>query len=75
MMITLPLATSARLSRTTSSTSSHMNDGDSAMSIPARLWNSVCTKPGHTACTPTPVPASPSARPSVNAITHALDAE
>ncbi len=33
------------------------------------------TKPGHSACTPTPVPPRPLARPSVNEITHAFDAE
>ena len=74
-MTTLPFATSARQSRTTSSTSSHRNDGVPSMSMPARSWNSVRMKPGHNACTPTPVPPRPFDRPSVNEITHALDAE
>src|ERR1700694_5367880 len=74
-MTTLPLATSARQSRMTSLTWSHMNDGSDALEIPARSWNSVWTKPGHNACTPTPVPASPPASPSENDTTHALDAE
>src|SRR5215218_4447645 len=74
-MTTLPLAASARQSRTTSSTSSHRNDGVPSISMPARSWNSVRTKPGHSACTPTPVPSRPFARPSLNETTHALDAE
>lgn len=41
----------------------------------ARWWNSVWVNPGHTAVTCTPVPASSTARLSLNTVTQALDAE
>lgn len=72
---TSPLATSARQSRTTSGTSSQNQEGVPDISIPARSWNSVRTKPGHSACTPTPVPPRPFASPSEKAMTQDFDAE
>ena len=42
--------------------------------MPARWWNSVRTKPGHSAISRTPDPARSRAAPWVNWTTHALDA-
>ena len=54
---------------TTWSTLSHIGLGIVDISMPARSWNSVRMKPGHSACTRTPVPANPPDSPSVNEMT------
>ena len=43
--------------------------------MPARAWNSVRVKPGHSTVAVTPVPASSPASPSVNTVTKAFSAE
>ena len=68
----LPLRRSVQAASTTSGASSHMNDGITDRRIPIRWWNSVCTKPGHSAITVTPRGRSLVARLSENVVTHAL---
>ncbi len=70
-----PLRTSRSAVSTTSCASSHIHSGTASISIPARWWNSVCVKPGHTAVTCTPVPANSMLRLSLNTVTHAFAAE
>lgn len=73
--ITLPLATSARRSRTTRRASRHMASGAFSTLIPDRRWNSERTSPGHSTVTVTPDAASSTARLWLNAITHDFAAE
>jgi hypothetical protein len=42
------------------------------LSIPIRLWNSVCTKPGHSAITATPLECSSIAKPAEKFVTQDL---